>query len=235
MGHIAQENLTAETWEKIRAILRPRPPVSEALARAAVWPDRTGRKIKDMSSYHYVNFTTQGKSYNRDRNCPRRNCIIEALRWYQRVIVDERAPLNARRIAIRFVVHLTGDIHQPLHAGHKKDRGGNRIFVEYRGSKVKLHKLWDKSLIDGEELGSPSEIARRLDEGVTADDRQAWQAGPVDRWAVESLSLARSHAYKIPEMGEITDEYIGSALTVIRQRLAQAGVRLSWILNEAFK
>ncbi len=101
--------------------------------------------------------------------------------WYRRVIVDERALLNARRIAIRFVVHLIGDIHQPLHAGHKKDRGGNRIFVEYKGSKVKLHKLWGTSLIEEEEQGSPSEIARRLDEGVTADDRQAWQARPVDQ------------------------------------------------------
>ena len=61
--------------------------------------------------------------------------------------MDEKAPLNVRRMALRFVVHLIGDIHEPLHAGHRKDRGGNKIYVECRGSEVKLHKLGDTSMI----------------------------------------------------------------------------------------
>ena len=75
-----------------------------------------------MNSLHYVNFTAEESYYIRARNCPRRNCIVEAIRWYRRVMVDEEAPLNLRRIALRFVVHLVGDVHVPLHAGHRKDR-----------------------------------------------------------------------------------------------------------------
>jgi len=179
--------------------------------------------------------TPEQTTYSRSKNCPRRNCIVEAIRWYRRVMVDDEAPLNVRRIAIRFVAHLVGDIHQPLHAGYGKDRGGNKIFVEYRGSQVKLHRLWDTSMIEATEQASSADIAKRLNEGVTPDNRQAWQGGTIAQWAEESLRLARSHAYNVPETGVITDDYVRRALPVIRKRLAQGGIRLGWVLNEAFE
>jgi len=235
VGHIAQENLTDQVWKKVKTILRPQSSVNKALARAAVWPDRTGRKIEDMNPFHFVNFTAEDTTYNRSRNCPRRNCIVEAILWYRRVMVDNEAPHNVRRIALRFVVHLVGDIHQPLHAGHRSDREGREIYVEYRESEVSLHRLWDSKLIKAAEQGSSVDVAKRLNEDVTPNDRQAWQGGTVSEWAVESLKLARSHAYKVPETGVINVNYVRRALPVVRQRLAQAGIRLGWVLNEAFK
>jgi hypothetical protein len=236
-GHIAQRNLTDKALEQVMAILRPKSSVNEALAKAAIWPDHEGEKIKDMDSLHYVNFTAEESYYIRARNCPRRNCIVEAIRWYRRVMVDEEAPLNLRRIALRFLAHLVGDIHMPLHAGHRKDRGGTDIYVNYRGARVRLHKLWDAKtkIIELKEQGSSAEIAVRLDEGVTPNERQAWKGGTAAAWAEESLKLARTYAYKVAETGIITDEYVRRALPVIRQRLAQGGIRLAWILNEDFK
>ncbi len=237
VGHIAQRNLTDKALEQVKAILRPESSVNEALARAAIWPDHEGRKIEDMNSLHYVNFTAEESYYIRARNCPRRNCIVEAIRWYRRVMVDEEAPLNLRRIALRFVAHLVGDIQMPLHAGHRKDRGGTDVYVNYRGARVSLHKLWDAKtkIIELKGIGSSAEIAVRLDEGVTPDERQAWKLGTVAEWAEESLKLARTYVYKLPETGIITDEYIRHALTVMRRRLAQGGIRLAWILNAEFK
>ncbi len=114
--------MTDKAWKQVKAILRPESSANEALARAAIWPDHEGDRIDDMNSLHYVNFTAEESYYIRARNCPRRNCIVEASRWYRRVMVDEEAPLNLRRIALRFVVHLVGDVHVALHAGHRKDR-----------------------------------------------------------------------------------------------------------------
>ncbi len=237
VAHIAQRNLTDKASEQVKAILRPESSVNEALAKAAIWPDHEGRKIEDMNSLHYVNFTAEDSYYIRARNCPRRNCIVEAIRWYRRVMVDEEAPLNLRRIALRFVVHLVGDIHMPLHAGHRKDRGGTDIYVNYEGARVRLHKLWDAKtkIIELKEQGSSAEIAVRLDEGVTLDERQAWKSGTAAVWAKESLKLARTYAYKLPETGIITEGYVRRAFTVMRRRLAQGGIRLAWILNEDFK
>ncbi len=237
IGHIAQRNLTNKALEQVKGILRPESSVNEALARAGIWPDHEGRKIEDMKSLHYVNFTAEESYYIRARNCPHRNCIVEAIRWYRRVMVDEEAPLNLRRIALRFVVHLVGDIHEPLHAGHSEDRGGNEIYVNYGGLRVRLHKLWDAKtkIIEVKEQGSSAEIAVRLDEGVTPDERQAWKSGTAAEWAEESLKLARTYAYKLPETGVITDEYVRRARTVMSRRLAQGGIRLAWILNEDFQ
>ncbi len=237
IGHIAQRNLTDKALEQVKAILSPESSVNEALARAAIWPDHEGRKIEDMNSLHYVNFTADESFYIRARNCPRRNCIVEAIRWYRRVMVDEEAPLNLRRIALRFVVHLIGDVHEPLHAGHSEDRGGTDIYVNYGGLRVRLHQLWDAKtkIIEMKEEGSSAEIAVRLNEGVTPNERQAWKSGTAAEWAEESLKLARTYAYNLPETGIITDEYVRRALTVMRRRLAQGGIRLAWILNEDFK
>jgi len=90
-------------------------------------------------------------------------------------------------------------------------------------------------MIEAREKGSSAEIAKRLNDSVTPDNLQAWQGRTVSEWAVESLMLARSHAYKIPETGVITEAYVSRALPVIRKRVAQGGIRLGWVLNEAFK
>ena len=237
VGHIAQRHLTDKALEQVKAILRSESSVDEALARAAIWPDHEGKNIEDLNPLHYVNFTAEESYYIRTRNCPRRNCIVEAIRWYRRVMVDEEAPLNLRRIALRFVAHLVGDIHMPLHAGRRKDRGGTDIYVIYRGARVRLHKLWDAKtkIIELKEQGSSAAIAARLDEGVTPGDRQAWKRGTAAEWAEESVKLARTYAYKLPESGILTDEYVRRALSVMRRRLAQGGIRLAWILNEDFK
>ena len=107
--------------------------------------------------------------------------------------------------------------------------------MDYRGQEIRLHKLWDPSMIKAKEQGSSADIAKRLNDSVTPDNLQAWQGGTVSEWAVETLMLARSHAYKIPVTGVITEAYVSRALPVIRKRLAQGGIRLGWVLNEAFK
>jgi len=90
-------------------------------------------------------------------------------------------------------------------------------------------------MIEANEQRSSAEVAKRLNDGVTPGERQAWKSGTVAQWAVESLMLARSHAYKLPETEVVTEAYVTRALPVIRKRLAQGGIRLGWILNEAFK
>ena len=238
VGHIAQRRLTEKAWRKIKAILRPKSPVASELAEAAVWPDKIGRTIKDMDPLHYVNFRTGDTGYDQHRNCPLRNCIVEALPWYRRVMVDKDAPLNARRIALRFVAHLVGDIHQPLHAGFEEDKSGNTILVRFKDRQGKLHWWWDTGFLETAEEGPTADIARRLDEAITPEERSAWLGGPIVQWAEKSFELARTHAYDLPDTPGtkvITDDYFNRAMSVIRQRLAQAGVRLAWVLNEAFK
>jgi hypothetical protein len=106
VGLIAQANLTAEARKEIEKIL----PGSMSLADAAVWPDHEGRSIRDFDPLHYVSIPENAGGYDQARDCPERNCMVEAFKWFSAVIADKDAPIMMRRLALRYVAHLVGDI-----------------------------------------------------------------------------------------------------------------------------
>ena len=227
---IAEANLTAEARKKIAEML----PENTTLADAAVWPDHEGRSIRDFGPLHYVSIPENAVGYDQGRDCPERNCMVEALKWFSTVIADKNAPVMARRLALYYVAHLVGDMHQPLHAGRAGDRGGVDISVSYRGMATNLHFFWDTNLVDLE-TGTEAEIAKRLTANLTEEERLKWQAGDPIQWTNESLILVRSYAYNSGPSGELFDDYVEKARPIVRIRLAQAGLRLAWLLNSALK
>jgi nuclease S1 len=230
VGLIAQANLTAEARKGIEEILS----ANMTLADAAVWPDHEGRSIRDFDPLHYVRIPENAGSYDQGRDCPERNCMVEALKWCSAVIADKSAPIMVRRIALHYVAHLVGDMHQPLHAGRAGDRGGIDISVSYRGETTNLHFFWDTNLVEME-TGTDEEIAKRLTANLTEEERFKWQAGDPTQWTNETLMLVRSHAYNTGPSVELSDDYVEKARPIVRTRLAQAGLRLAWLLNIALK
>ena len=229
VGLIAQANLTPEAGKGIKEIL----PGYMTLADAAIWPDHEGRSIRDFDPLHYVNVPENASGYDQERDCPERNCMVEALKWFSAVIVDKNAPIMVRRIALYYVAHLVGDMHQPVHAGRAGDRGGVDISVSYRGEATNLHFFWDTNLVELE-TGTVEEVAKRLTADLTEEERLKWQAGDPTQWTNESLTL-RSYAYNTGPSGELSDDYVEKARPIVRIRLAQAGIRLAWLLNMALK
>jgi nuclease S1 len=226
---IAETRLSDAARKRIKELL----PQGTTLADASTWPDKAGRQIPDMDPYHFINFPKDANTYDQQRNCKLRNCIIEAIAWYVQVLKSPDAPRNEKRVALRFVAHLIGDIHQPLHAGFAEDRGGNSVEVRFNGRKENLHSLWDTALVELEQ-GTPAEIAARIQAVVTDQDRHQWQQGTPAEWALESLAMVRAQVYRLQVSGEISATYTGPARAVIRTRLAQAGSRLAWLLNRTF-
>lgn len=235
MGHrvvalIAEADLTPAARKRVQEIL----PAGTTLADAAIWPDHEGRSIGDLDPLHYANVAEDAAGYDQARDCPKRDCMVEALRWFLSNLADKNAPTIIKLTALRYVVHLVGDMHQPLHAGRAQDRGGTDIKVSYRGRTTNLHYFWDTDLVEMEE-GNAEEVARRLGAAVTKDERRRWQAGGPVQWTNESLGLARSRAYDLDDSVELSDRYVELARPVVRARLTQAGIRLAWLLNRAFK
>ncbi len=227
---IAEANLTAEARKGIQEIL----PAGTTLADAAVWPDHDGRSIGDLDPLHYVSIAENAEGYDQARDCPKRDCMVEALRWFLSNLADKNAPTIIKRMALRYVAHLVGDMHQPLHAGRAKDHGGTEIKVSYRGQTTNLHYFWDTDLVEMEP-GTPAELAERLGSAITKEDRLGWQSGGPVQWTDESLMLVRSRAYGVGQSVELSDEYVEMARPVVRTRLVQAGIRLAWLLNSVFK
>jgi hypothetical protein len=228
VGLIAQAHLNAGARSAVEKIL-----VGEAtLADASVWPDQEGRGIRDFNPLHYVSIPESAAGYDQSRDCPERNCMVEALTWFAAVVADNHAPVATRRLALRYVAHLVGDMHQPLHAGRDADRGGVEIRVSYRGQSTNLHYFWDRDLVDLEP-GDEQDIARRLTTNLTETERRQWQDGDPKQWTNESFALVRTHAYNIGTSTELTDDYVEKARPIVRTRLVQAGLRLAWLLNRA--
>jgi S1/P1 Nuclease len=230
VGLIAQANLTAEARKGIKEIL----PGYMTLADAAIWPDHEGRSIRDFDPLHYVIIPENAAGYDQRRDCPEKNCMVEALKWFSAAIADKNAPIMARRLALYYVAHLVGDMHQPLHAGRSGDRGGVDISVSYRGETTNLHFFWDTNLVELE-TGTEEEIAKQLAANLTEEERLKWQAGDPIQWTNESLTLVRSYAYNTGPSVELSDDYVEKARPIVRMRLAQAGLRLAWLLNNALK
>jgi hypothetical protein len=230
VGLIAHANLTAEARKEIEKILSG----SITLADAAIWPDHEGRSIRDFDPLHYVSIPENAAGYDQARDCPEKNCIVEAFKWFSAVTADKNAPIMTRRLALYYVAHLVGDMHQPLHAGRAADRGGIDIRVSYKGATTNLHFFWDTNLVELE-TGNEEEVARRLTANLTEGERRTWQAGDPAHWTNESFMLVRSHAYDTGGSIELSDDYVEKARPVVRRRLAQAGIRLAWLLNNALK
>jgi hypothetical protein len=153
----AETHLTDTARKRIKELL----PQGTTLADAWTWPDKAGRQVPDMDPYHFINFPKDANTYDQQRDRKLRNCITEAIAWYVQVLQSPNAPRNGKRIALRFVAHIVGDIHQPLHGGFAEDRRGNSVDVRCNRRKENLHCLSDTTLVELEQ-GSPAEIAAQI-------------------------------------------------------------------------
>ena len=156
----------------------------------------------------------------------------KATRWRRcsrspRRLKDPNASLAEKQLALRFVVHLVGDLHQPLHAGTCCDRGGNDVKVKWFGKDTNLHAVWDTSLVEEEQL-SFTELAAKLERHISNRDLIGWwDINPRD-WATESAQL-RETVYPPPAKGkvrsplELSYSYVYEYTPLMERRLKRGG------------
>lgn len=208
IGWIATKFLKPGVAVEVEALLAREGEPS--LAAAATWGDRIKHKREGRGTdkWHYVDIPVTAGQYDAERDCTRDskpdNCVVAQLEtWVQQL----RGGTDAEKaVALKWVAHLVGDIHQPLHAAEAEhngvpDAGGNKKPVTFFGKSTNLHALWDTGLIEHIFEGrEPEEIAAHIAVEIPEDDRAAWQAGtPVD-WANEAHELAVRVAYgKLPQ------------------------------------
>ena len=222
IGFIADGHLKPEVKELIAEKFN-----INSLADVATWADRTRKKRKEESSWHYTNIEEGQWTYDAQRDCPDRACVTEKIHEFSSIL--RSTPLRERKDALKFLVHFVGDVHQPLHLGNLKDRGGGTLRFLYKGEATSLHYLWDGGLIDWGEI-SLLKYAARLNGRVSEAEVSTWSLSTVSDWANESRSLALKVAYSVDKEG-LSKAYIKRGREVINLRLTQAGVRLAHLLN----
>ncbi len=230
-ARLAESRLTPEARALVRELLDD----GESLADASTWADEHSRDIPGSAGWHFVNVPLDAEGYS-DRYC-RGGCVVSKFHEFYNILADKNAPRARRRMALRYVVHLVADAHQPLHVGDDRDRGGNNVQLTFfRDDRTNLHQIWDSGLL---RIGfrNERELADELTRLARQPDAQKWIEGNIEDWADESLEAARN-AYlapggknKLRSGMRIGAEYQDLHLPVATRRLAQAGMRLSDVLN----
>ena len=251
-ARIAVAELTPRARKQIRRILSAAKAVDTpdcplaTLQDASVWPDCV-RSLPDRFAFsfpwHYQNIDVC-KPFDINANCPDGSCVTAQIPRQLAIAADRNASPAARAQALAFVVHFTGDMHQPLHIGEKNDRGGNDVRASYGGKapdRMNLHRIWDSELAE-RTLTEPPVITAR---SPTRAQRREWAEGGIADWARESWELSRTVVYpnlrnypdtcsgKSDLRAEIDETYIAATRDTVRLQVERAGVRLAVLLNRA--
>jgi len=157
-------------------------------------------------------------------------CVVSKVRDFEQVLSDIQASRAEKGRALRFLVHLIQDLHQPLHVGDTGSRGGNLIQVRFFNVGSNLHRVWDSQIIEWHSTDEATWL-RELNALATPQMVAAWSKGSVEDWATESLAQARL-AYRLPGTDRLIqsgtklgEDYCRFALPIIQLRLAQSAVR----------
>ncbi len=224
-GYIADKHLTKKARLAMQRILG-----QQSLAMASNWMDdiRSDSLYDYTADWHWVTIQN-GETYDQSKKNPKGD-IIQTI---ERILVELKSKkLSAKEEAerLKILIHLIGDIHQPLHVGGGNDRGGNGVKVTWFRADSNLHRVWDSDMIDDTRL-SFTELAESLNKPDAVQVKK-WQRTSVRDWANESMRY-REQVYDTGN-GKLGYQYSYKYFSIVRERLVQAGVRLAGVLNEIY-
>jgi hypothetical protein len=253
VASIAMANVKPTTRTAIRRLLAqqalldtPECPTG-TIEQASVWADCV-KPLKDAEgksrfgyaySWHYQNVNIC-QAFDLKPACKDGNCVSAQIDRQRRILADKRANAKERVMALAFLVHFVGDLHQPLHAGDKSDRGGNDAKADYGiygPAKMNLHSIWD-GLLAERAISTPPPLVRRY----PAAERRRLAAGTVTDWSRESWQAAHQ-AYAAAYGGDpcatsparvtMSDAAVEKMVPVLRREVTEGGLRLAKLLDQA--
>ena len=253
VGEIAERHLSPAARARVSELLADLPDY-DTLATAATWADQRAKldpTYDFVFASHYVNIEAPQTPRDLLSRCLQTNgCVALGVAYYADVLRSARASEAQRGEALRFLAHFVGDAHQPLHAGHAGDRGGNDVsalaLLEYTPGRERtnLHAVWDGGLIAITMTRAGWDwrrYASELDRRITPEQIARWGRGSVGDWLEESWLLAAGDAYlqtdgrtPIHTGDALGEDYYASNSPIVELRLQQAGIRLALVLEDIF-
>ena len=232
IGEISQQHLTKKTKKELNKLIG-----EETLAWWSNWPDfiKSDSTWNHASPWHYVDLPghmDKDKFIEELKKLPGKNLYTQ-IRAMMAELKDKSLPIEKRRVALYFLIHLVGDLHQPLHVGRDEDAGGNKIVVYWFDKKTNLHTLWDSMLIESQQY-SYTEYAKLLD--IANEEKvNAWQSSSLEDWFYESHVVSDSIYDATPAESKLSYKYNYQFQKILEEQLLKGGIRLAALLNQAFE
>jgi hypothetical protein len=219
----------------------------------STWADRYRTDHRETSEWHYAGIELDHPDLKEAcfgfptfdpiaSQGPAHDCVVNKVSEFAKELANPATPATERLLALKFLLHFVGDMHQPLHESDNHDKGGNCVLVNLGGTRqVNLHSYWDTTVVQG--LGDdPQAIADMLAHRITPENKAAWEKGDPQAWALEGFDLAQTVVYKIgakpgcasdPSPVSLPPGYDERAREIVTVQLEKAGVRLAAVLNRA--
>jgi len=233
IGKVALNHLTPTAKKHVEALLS-----GDKLPEVTTWADEMRSNPenfwkKESSKWHYISLDKWQDFKPNHYKLPYHNepkDIYSAILKSITVLQSSSSSASDKEFYLRFLTHLIGDLHMPLHVGRKEDRGGNRIDVKFFGEETNLHSLWDTKLIESQNLSF-----REFADFIETDDPKVIKkmlSVDINGWIKESYH----HAQDIYDVGngDFRWNYQYKYMPLVKQRLLQGGVRLAGVLNLIF-
>ncbi|ATL46394.1 S1/P1 Nuclease [Chitinophaga caeni] len=235
VAEIANRHLSSRAKKAIAGIIG-----NESLAMIANWPDfiksDTTNKYKHTSPWHYVDFPGHISRETFDEMIREDKAQGELYKQTLAMIEQLKNPASSKeekRFALSFLVHMIGDMHQPLHVGHDEDQGGNKISVKWFDKPTNLHRVWDEHLIDFQQL-SYTEYTNWLDRSPLSTIKTI-QGGSITDWLFESHLIADKIYDRTKDGDQLSYRYNYIFVNDLNNQLLKGGLRLAKVLNDIYK
>ncbi len=231
VGEIADTYLKANTRLEIKKILG-----TETLAIASTWADfvRPESTFRYLHNWHYINLD-RGYSYSQLQEVLKKDTSTNAytkINLLVKQLKNKDLVVDKKRLYLRMLVHLMGDIHQPLHAGNQSDKGGSDIQVAWLDRPSNLHEVWDFELINFQQL-SYTEYVKAIDT-TTEAQRASWTEGDLSNWLFDSYQVSNAVYASVKQGDKLGFRYNYDHIATVNQQLLKGGVRLAALLNQIF-
>ena len=233
VGQVAESYLTPKAKAAVLKILG-----TESMAMAANWADfvKSDSTFNYLDTWHYIN--VKGGLSKEEFNAVISNDTLTnaytKINFLVKELKNKKLSQELKVIYLKLLIHIVGDVHQPMHVGRPDDRGGNSIKVLWFNTPYNLHSVWDSYFINFQQL-SYTEYAESINH-VTPALKAAWQKEPIAEWLYQSYQVAEKLYADITQPDQkLGYDYNFKYLAVLNRQLLKGGVHLAGLLNQIFK
>jgi hypothetical protein len=232
VGQIAEKHLSGKAAKGVKLVLG-----NESLAMASNWGDfiKSDPAYDYLYNWHFVNLPAgldkQGifDLLDNEKEANVYNKIPEMIS----ILKNKQSTADQKKLAMRLLIHLVGDLNQPMHTGRKEDLGGNRASVLWFGEKSNLHRVWDESLIAYQQL-SYTEYANAIN-FPTDSQLNTWKNSSLKDFVYSSYQASNRIYANIKPDERLSYKYNFDFVDLLNEQLLKGGVCLANILNNIYK
>ena len=232
VGEIAQNYLNKRAAREVKVILG-----NESLAMASNWADfiKSEPSYNYIGNWHYINLPA-GLNSEQIQSKLLSDTATNAytkIRFLSTELKNKALDQDKKVMFLRLLIHIVGDLHQPMHTGRFEDLGGNRVLLSWFGQPSNLHRVWDSDLVESQEL-SYTEYARSVN-FIDKSRLFQLQNEDVNLWVEDSYRVSEKIYANIKSGDKLSYRYIYDYLAIADQQLLKGGVHLASLLNQIFR